>query len=289
MHMLKLLNVPFLVVITNTLSPLLARSDEIMNVTSEEEEVVLDGSNVRVDVPMYILDVSEVRFPALNFTANAEGSYNIEVSYAGSYEYKAASQNGTIKLVKENVKFLAPNRVIYASDLAKGYTYQVILKTKDGRALENRKVLVILNGKKYLAITDENGVATFNLSTNNAGEYRLTIRFAGDRYCNAFEDYRSLKAIKEPVYLFTKTESFKIGDANKLVSATLQSKTGAPVSNAKVTLEGAGVKYVATTNANGVASINVGLTQKGTFYANWAFGGTALYGARSATSKIVIG
>ena len=225
----------------------------------------------------------------LNFTANAEGSYNIEVSYAGSYEYKAASQNGTIKLVKENVKFLAPNRVIYASDLAKGYTYQVILKTKDGRALENRKVLVILNGKKYLAITDENGVATFNLSTNNAGEYRLTIRFAGDRYCNAFEDYRSLKAIKEPVYLFTKTESFKIGDANKLVSATLQSKTGAPVSNAKVTLEGAGVKYVATTNANGVASINVGLTQKGTFYANWAFGGTALYGARSATSKIVIG
>ena len=223
-----------------------------------------------------------------NFTANAEGTYNIEVSYAGSNDYKAVSQNGTIKLVKENVKFLAPNRVIYASDLAKGYTYQVILKTKDGKALENRKVLVILNGKKYLAITDENGVATFNLATNNAGEYKLTIRFAGDRYCNAFEDYRTLKAIKEPVYLLAKTASFKDGDTNKQVSATVISKTGTSVANARVTLEVNGVTYAATTNANGVALIKMDLNQKGIFYAKWAFGGTALYDARSATSKIAV-
>ena len=70
MHILKLLNVPFPVVITNTLSPLLARSGEIMNVTSEEEEVVVDGSKDRVEFPMHILNASDVIFPAFNFTAD---------------------------------------------------------------------------------------------------------------------------------------------------------------------------------------------------------------------------
>ena len=71
MQMLKWLNVPFPVVITNTLSPLSARSDVIVNITSEEEVVLTDGSNERVEVPMCIADVSEEIFPPLNFTLDA--------------------------------------------------------------------------------------------------------------------------------------------------------------------------------------------------------------------------
>ena len=71
MQMLKLLNTPFPVLITNTLSPQVARSDETVNVTDEEEEVVVDGSKERVEFPMSILVVSELIFPGINFTLDA--------------------------------------------------------------------------------------------------------------------------------------------------------------------------------------------------------------------------
>ena len=71
MQMLKLLNTPFPVLITNTLSPQVARSDETVNVTDEEEEVVVDGSKERVEFQMSILVVSELIFPGISFTLDA--------------------------------------------------------------------------------------------------------------------------------------------------------------------------------------------------------------------------
>lgn len=221
-------------------------------------------------------------------TANKAGSYNVNVKFAGDEKYASASQDATIKLVKVATKFVAPNRVVYVQDLAKGYTYQAILKTKDGKALANKKVLIRFNGKDQVAMTDDKGWVTVNLTANKAGKYDVTIKFAGDSVNDAVEETRSIKLIKETAYIIMKSGNFKANAQTKQVSATLKSKSGALISNAKVSVEVNGVTYIANTDANGVALINIKLTQTGTFDATWKFAGTSLYNARTGTSKIVI-
>ena len=134
---------------------------------------------------------------SVNLTANEAGAYEVKVDYRGDYEHNSASQAATVKVVKESVQFLAPDRAVYLNDMAKGYSYQAILKSKDGKALANRKVLVTFNGKKQVAFTDEKGYVTFNLTADKAGSYRVDLRFAGDRYYNELGSYRTIRVVKD--------------------------------------------------------------------------------------------
>lgn len=132
---------------------------------------------------------------SVNLTANEAGSYEVNVEYWGDYEHNSVIQAATIKVVKESVQFLAPDRAVYLSDIAGGYTYQAILKSKDGKPLANRKVLVTFNGKKQVAFTDEKGYVTVNLAADKAGSYRVDLRFAGDRYYNELGSYRTIRVV----------------------------------------------------------------------------------------------
>ena len=132
---------------------------------------------------------------SVNLTVNEAGSYEVNVEYWGDYEHNSVIQSATIKVVKESVQFLAPDRAVYLSDIAGGYTYQAILKSKDGKPLANKKVLVTFNGKKQVAFTDEKGYVTVNLTADNAGSYRVDLRFAGDRYYNELGSYRTIRVV----------------------------------------------------------------------------------------------
>ena len=132
---------------------------------------------------------------SVNLTANEAGSYEVNVEYWGDYEHNSVIQSATIKVVKESVQFLAPDRAVYLSDISGGYTYQAILKSKDGKPLANRKVLVTFNGKKQVAFTDEKGYVTVNLTADKVGSYRVDLRFAGDRYYNELGSYRTIRVV----------------------------------------------------------------------------------------------
>lgn len=132
---------------------------------------------------------------SVNLTVNEAGSYEVNVEYWGDYEHNSVIQAATIKVVKESVQFLAPDRAVYLSDISGGYTYQAILKSKDGKPLANRKVLVTFNGKKQVAFTDEKGYVTVNLTADKAGSYRVDLRFAGDRHYNELGSYRTIRVV----------------------------------------------------------------------------------------------
>ena len=220
--------------------------------------------------------------------ANAEGSYDVLIGFAGDIGYGPIAQNGTVKLVKEKTGFVAPDRAVYVQQMSRGYTYSAILKDVNGKALANKKVLFIFNGKKQVTYTDENGWATVKLTADTAGEQRVTIRFAGDRYYRETETTRTINIVREASVLTVDDYVFNAADKPKQVTAKLVSKSNAAVNDAKITLKVNGITYTARTNESGIAVFSIDLSEVGFFDALANFETSRFFRPSAATSKIVI-
>ena len=220
--------------------------------------------------------------------ANAEGTYTVEIIFKGSNDYYAVSQNATVKLVRQKTAFVAPDRVVYVRDMSNGYQYSAILKDNYGKALANKKVLFIFNGKKQVAYTDEKGWVTVTLNADTAGLQSLTIRFAGDRCYRETAITKTIKVVRESSILTTVNKAFVANNNDKKVTATLKSKSGNPIYGAKVTFTVDGRTYSATTDGDGVATFNIDLFKLGTFHASTRFEDSRFYSATTTTSKVII-
>ena len=220
--------------------------------------------------------------------ADTEGLYAVELIFKGSNDYYAVSQNATIKLVRQKTVFVAPDRVVYVRDISKGYEYSAILKDNYGKALINKKVLFIFNGKKQVAYTDENGWATVTLKADTAGTQTVTIKFAGDRCYQETSIIKTVKVVRESSILTTANKAFVVSNNDKKVTATLKSKSGNPIYCAKVTFTVGGKEYSATTDDVGVATFSIDLFKLGTFHAVTRFEDSRFYAATVTESKVII-
>ena len=208
--------------------------------------------------------------------------------FKGSNDCYGVSQNATIKLVRQKTVFVAPDRVVYVRDISNGYEYSAILKDNYGKALANRKVLFIFNGRKQVAYTDENGWATVTLKADTAGLQSVTIKFAGDRRYRETTITKTVKVVRESSMLTTVNKAFLVSNNDKKVTATLKSKSGNPIYGAKVTFAVDGRTYSATTDDDGVATFNIDLFKLGTFHAVTRFEDSRFYAATATTSKVII-
>ena len=220
--------------------------------------------------------------------ANKEGSYDVTVTFNGDYKYNPATQTASIKLVRESTRFVAPNRAVYIMDMIRGYTYQAILKTKDGKALANKKVLITFNGKKQIAYTDENGYVAAKLNANQAGSHRIELKFAGDRYCNAVSEYRTINVIKQPTSVTVSPGTYSVGTNPKQITVTLKSNQGKLIGSGWITLKVGNAKYRAYTNSDGVATFAVKLSQRGIFKVTAAFEGSRYYEKSYGSATITV-
>lgn len=82
-----------------------------------------------------------------------------DVIYSGDENYPAKNKNTTNALLYSE---------IHANDMTRGYNsgtdYQVTLLDKNGKAVTNAAIEFTINGKKYNAVTNANGVANINLN-----------------------------------------------------------------------------------------------------------------------------
>ena len=212
--------------------------------------------------------------------ANAQGAYGIEVAFAGDSDYAAISQNATIKLVKENTKFIAPNRLFYVKDVADGYTYSAILKTKDGSPLANKKVLLTIGTKKQVVMTDGKGYANFNIKLDTPGTHVLNLKFAGTISCyNGADENRKMNLILIPTKLVAPNRIVSIYEvANGYTyPVILKDKDGSPLVNKKITITINGKKFTGKTDKTGWANIAVIATKDGSNDVDVTFEGDNYY------------
>lgn len=229
------------------------------------------------------------------------GEINVTALFEDNDDYKGSSAFLStflvVKTVIQNVTVEVPVAInpvqtaISASDLSAtakvAKSLLVTLKDANGRALSNKVIKVLVNGKESNIVTDSNGVAKINVNYANAGTYYYVLSFLGDN------DYKAcLKSVKVTVAkqatkaIFAK-KTFKV-KATKKISFTLKDAKGKAIKGKKITFTVNKKTYVAKTNAKGVATVKVKLTKKGKYAAVAKFAGDNAYKAISKKAKIIV-
>ena len=106
----------------------------------------------------------------------AAGSYNFNARFAGSNNYNEVSDSGKFNVYKVDSAI-----DVAVSDINVGEDAVISVKLADDATGE---VVITVNGEDYTAAI-ENGVASVTVSDLKAGDYTVSVKYAGDNNYNA--------------------------------------------------------------------------------------------------------
>ncbi|MGX8693496.1 MAG: Ig-like domain-containing protein, partial [Methanobrevibacter sp.] len=228
-----------------------------------------------------------------NLSVNKPGAYGVSLAFAGDkYCYsKSCSNFKTVEvIVMKNVTFIAPDRTLHVDDISGGYSYPVLLRDSDGKALANKKVTITFNGKKLTGITNSKGYCYFNIKVDKAGSYGVSFEFAGDKYCypNLISNYRTVKVVKENTKL-TWNSGTLFASGSETFEILLTDGNGVALVNKAVKLVINSKTYSVKTDSNGFAAFDLNLNLDSKTYAvSYSFAGDNGYNSCSGSTKISV-
>ena len=236
---------------------------------------------------------------------NLTNSSNVSIvnTYIANSRIQLLTGENTSNIVLENNTFVANSikskstiqynnmntvTVDTETDGRIGKYFTITLLGPDKTPIANRLVQIGFNGVVYERTTDKNGQAKLQINLRYAGTYTFAVAFLGD---DAFEGsfvVAKITVTKQTPKLTTTSASYKASAKTKTLKATLKSANGNPIAGKKITFTVNGKTYTATTNKNGVASVNVSLSTKKTYQFTVKFAGDSTYYAKTVSSKVVI-
>ncbi|WP_295619327.1 lectin like domain-containing protein [uncultured Methanobrevibacter sp.] len=206
--------------------------------------------------------------------------------------YDPSNTTFTVTVVKNSTQVIANNlttySVVVSVDGKSGKNLTMTLKDKNGKALAGKKVTFTVKNTTYTRTTDKSGVARLQINIAAAGTYTFKISFAGD--ANYTGSSKTVKVIvkKQSLRLTAPNRTYRVGNKNKYLTATLKNSKGKAIKNKKITFTINGKRYVATTNSKGLAKVKVSLSSKKTYKFTAKFAGDKSYNAISRTAKVVV-
>ena len=134
----------------------------------------------------------KVYYHGKSFTTktNAKGQFKFRVahkiygectqvlSFAGDEKYADCFTPAYIKVKKQKVKLTAKKKTFKAAKKVKKFT--AILKNSKGKAIKGKKIVFIVNKKKYTAKTNKKGKAVVKLKLSKKKTYKVKVKFSGD-------------------------------------------------------------------------------------------------------------
>ena len=230
-----------------------------------------------------------------------EGTYNITVKALSSRNYNSAV-NDTAKLNvvqgdKANInrvnttieyKDLVTTSVNEKVDGRIGEYFSVTLKDSNGKALANKFIQIGFNGRIYNRTTDENGSAKLQINLFYTGDYTFAVAYLGDDAFNGSFIVAKITVKKQSAKLTSADASYKASAKTKTIKATLKSAKGNAIPDKKITFTVNGKTYSAKTDSNGVATVNVSLSKKGTYNFTAKYAGDSGYATVSTKGKLTI-
>ena len=169
-----------------------------------------------------------------------------------------------------------------------GEYFIIALKDIEGNPLEGKLVQIGFNGNIYNRTSDENGSARLQINLGTVNWYTFAVSFLGDDCYEASFVVAKINVVAQKGSLTVPNKSYKASEKTKTLTATFKSASGKAVKGKKVTFTVNGKTYTATTNAKGVATVNVSLNKKGTYSFTVKFAGDKTYAAMTKTAKLVI-
>ena len=170
--------------------------------------------------------------------------YKVSAVFNGTDDYDMATADATV-LVKSTI--LGNDTTLY---FLNGTSYVAKFLDSDGNALANTTVKFNINGVFYTRVTDENGMASLNIRLD-PNSYIITA------YNPVTGEQRANEVTVLP-RIIAEDLSMKYLDGSSF-NATLVDGQGKVVAGVNITFNVNGVFYHKTTDANGVARLNIRL------------------------------
>ena len=133
--------------------------------------------------------------------------------------------NSTFKIRISKTNLIADDLISYYSFENR---YEVMLKDIYGNPVADRQISFIVEGKSYVASTDESGKASATINAGNANDYKINVLFYGD------DEYFASNATANGIV--RKTIEFSDSDyaVNSNYEAVLLDKNGNPLTKTQV-------------------------------------------------------
>jgi hypothetical protein len=156
----------------------------------------------------------------------------------------------------------------------------------NGKPLAGKNVKFTLDGTDYYVTTSSAGGASLALKTLSVGTHKITTYNTND----GLHKFNTIKVVANcDSKLVTSAYTFLESDANKVISVTLHNEFNyAPGAGKTVRFVVNDKTYYASTDRNGVASINVPSLSKGVHIVKYSYAGNDFYAPSSASSKAVV-
>lgn len=185
----------------------------------------------------------------------AIGTYKITYKFGGNGQYDASSSSGTIYIKKASTK-------LTASDLKMSYKggskFSVTAKDSSGKPLKNKEIRFVLEGKKYTAKTDSNGVAKLTIGDLNPGKHQIKYMYSTLGSIDYNYGYKNITVDKVSAKISAGNLVMKYNDGS-VYKATVKDSSGKALKNVVVKFTVNGKTYSKKTNSNGVAQLKINL------------------------------
>lgn len=160
------------------------------------------------------------------------------------------------------------------------------LTDESDKALSNKQINVLINGKSNQYVTDGNG--QINVPVNSvSGTYDVTFTFDGDDENNGTSLTSKLVISKAtPKLTSSVLTTYPLSD--EYFTAKLVDNNGKALKNQKITFKVNGKTLTAKTNGNGIAKVKISLSTKKTYSVTISYAGNGNYKAISKTGKVVV-
>ncbi len=183
-----------------------------------------------------------------------EGIYSLEYEFKGNFNYYPCKASATLTVSN-------PTNILTGKDLKMiyqdGSKFKVTLTDLKSVPMVNETVTFKVMGKSYDRITDARGVASLNIGLF-PGTYEISYSYSDLDDVNYNEGSNTIIVSKIPAYLYTNDLVFLYGNS-KAFTAVLTDTDKSPLADIDVTFFINGKSYTRTTNASGVASLNINL------------------------------
>ena len=107
-----------------------------------------------------------------------KGTYPVVISFLGDDKYKGSFAVAKVKVNPQKVKLTVAKKKYKASKKKKVLTAKLLASNK--KAIKGKKLVFIVNKKKYTAKTNKKGIAKVKVKLSRKKTYKIKVKFAGD-------------------------------------------------------------------------------------------------------------
>ena len=141
---------------------------------------VLAGKQVLISIngKIYKRTTNAKGVASIKVALSKKGTYPVVVSFLGDDKYNGSFAVAKVKVNPQKVKLTVAKKKYKASKKTK-YLYAT-LKAANKKAIKGKKLVFIVNKKKYTAKTNKKGVAKVKVKLSKKRTYKFKVKFAGD-------------------------------------------------------------------------------------------------------------